>query len=241
MEKTKIGWFVASFSAWMISFVLLLNTPQIETPPAIIPPQQPQHLQQPPPIPVEPDCIGVQVQIPKNCRVPNRSGSQCVWCSIECLCRFHGLKEVYEGEHRITKHYTWGTGPGEVQRVLNTKYPTVKWKQIQSRSQMKSFIKKYVTEKKFGVGLGIPGHMLNLVHYDEEKGIVKIIDNGGSKALQVQDWTMEKFNRLADGWVLTIFPKDYNEKQDDHMFDCTLTDPFKIYGRFTAGNLSYNQ
>lgn len=230
MNNSK--WFILSFSLWVLLFIsleilLLANKAPIIQPP----PVQPPPIVQPPPVqpPVEPDCVGVQVPIPKACRVYNKSGSQCVWCSIECLCRYHGLTQVYEGENRITKHYTWATGPGEVSKVLTSRYSTIKWLQIQNKSQIKSFIKKYVTEKKFGVGIGIPGHMLNLVHYDETAGIVKVIDNGGPKALQIQDWSMEKFNRLADGWVLTIFPPNYNEtKLSD--FDYKLSNPNKLYG-----------
>ncbi len=228
----KTGWFIASFCAWLMSFAILgsiiqptQTTP--DTPPApFVQPPAPQIQPPAPPSPVEPDCVGVQVPIPKACRVYNKSGSQCVWCSIECLCRYHGIKDVFEGDSRITKHYTWATGPGEVSRVLTSRYSTLKWRQIQNRSQMKAFIKEYVSEKKFGVGIGIPGHMLNLVHYDEAAGIVKVIDNGGPKALQIQDWSMDKFNRLADGWVLTVFPPGHTEPPTADF----LPEPNKLYG-----------
>jgi hypothetical protein len=228
----KIGWFLGSFMAWMLGFILLgsnLDNPQpfIVNPPVI--PVLPMPLPQPPlPELVEPDCVGVQVKIAKANRVYNKSGSQCVWVSIETLSRHHGVKDIYEGDSRISKHYTWATGPGEVNRVLTSKYPNVKWRQIQGRSQLKPFVKKYVTEKKLGVGLGIPGHMLTLVHYDEDAKIVKVIDNGGSKALQVQEWTMERFDRIAEGWALVVFPPGFIDTVDD--FDCTIREPNKLYG-----------
>jgi hypothetical protein len=227
----KTGWFFASFAAWIMAFVFLGATPSTPqappvtpiVPPIIVPPVTPPVI---PPI-VEPDLIGVQVPIAKANRIYNKSGSQCVWVSIETLARHHGIKEIYEGENRISKHYTWATGPGEVSRVLKSKYPTVQWKHIQSRSQLKDFVKKYVTEEKLGVGLAIPGHMLTLVHYDEAAKIVKVIDNGGPKALQVQEWTMERFERISDGWALVLIPPGRIVRDS---FDCTIREPHKIYG-----------
>lgn len=235
----KTGWFCATFFAWITTFMLLLSspppepTPVVPLPPPIVKPPEP-----PAPI-IEPDLVGVQVPISKAHRVYNKSGSQCVWCSIECLSRYHGIKSVYEGDNRITKHYTWATGPGEVQRVLSSRYSSLKWKQIQSKSQMKEFIKKYVCDKKFGIAFGVPHHMLNLIHYDEKEEIVKVIDNQGPKALQVQTWSMDMFNRIAEGWVLTVFPPDYTETTEDH-FDCSLSEPNKLYGSLSiCGRCNY--
>jgi hypothetical protein len=237
----NVKWFLTSFFIWISGFIALgaiesPNPPPVPPTPPIVAPITPPP---PPAPPVEPDCVGVQVPIPKNCRVYNRSGSQCVWCSLECLARHHNVKELYEGNGRLTKNYTWATGPGEVQRVLNSRYSTVKWKQIQNRGQLKGFIKTYVCDKKFGIGLGIPGHMLNLVHYDEEAKIVKIIDNGGPRALQIQDWSMEKFERLADGWAVTVFPPGYIETIDDN-FNCSIPNPDKIYGLNVFASLLKN-
>ncbi len=225
--------FFSAFFAWLTGFMMIGGIGDVHQQPKapapiVQPPPPPITPPAPPPAPVEPDCVGVQVPIPKDCRVFNKSGSQCVWCSIECLGRYHKVRELYEGDRRLTLKYTWATGPAEVQRVLSSNYPTVKWKQVQSKSELRNFIKTYVTEKKFGVGIGIPGHMLNLVHYDEQAKVVKVIDNCGPKALQVQYWSMDKFDRLADGWVLTVFPPGYVETSAD-AFDCTLTDPFKLY------------
>lgn len=236
----KIGWFSALFFGWVVVFGLVghKKNPEAGIPPEFVVPVNPAPMPPQPPIvnpnpipepkkPVEPDCVGVQVPIPKDCRVYNKSGSQCVWCSIECLSRYHGVKDIYEGDRRITKTYTWATGPGEVSRVLKGKYPTVKWKQIQNGDT--TFIKKYVTDMKLGIAFGIPGHMLNLVHYDEAAGVVKVIDNGGSKALQVQTWSMSKFRQLWDGWALVVFPNDYIETAYD-TFDVTIKYPNKLYG-----------
>lgn len=223
MKKTTL--FSVLLACWMIVLVSFSKEPSAPAP------KKTPNL---PSIPVEPqikdpELIGVQVPVTKECRVFNKSGSQCVWCSIECLGRHHKIKELYEDNRRLTLHYTWATGPGEVSRVLSGRYPEVHWKQIQNRASLKPFLRKYVAEKKLGVGLGIPGHMLNVVHFDEAAGIVKIIDNYGPKALQIQDWTMEKFDRLADGWAIVIFPPGYVETSFD-AFDCSLSDPDDLHG-----------
>lgn len=234
----KIGWFSALFFSWVVVFGLTGNKgvqqtiPESNVPEYKLPIAPMPQIVNPNPIPqpkqpVEPDCVGVQVPIPKDCRVYNKSGSQCVWCSIECLARYHGVKELYEGDRRLTKTYTWATSPGEVNRVLKSKYPTVKWKQIQNGDT--NFIKKYVCEMKLGVGFGVPGHMLNLVHYDEQAGIVKVIDNVGPKALQVQTWSMSKFRQLWDGWAVAVFPTNYIETSYDS-FDVILMSPDRMYG-----------
>jgi hypothetical protein len=228
-NMNKTGGFFASFAAWMLGFLLFGQSNPNEqivnpTPPSIVNPK---------PIPpkmVEPDCIGVQVPISKANRIYNKSGSQCVWVSIETLARHNGVKDIYEGDACISKHYTWATGPGEVSKVLNSKYSNVKWKHIDSRSQLKPFVKRYVTELKFGVGLAIPGHMLTLIHYDESAGVVKVIDNSGSKSLQVQEWSMDKFDRLADGWVLVIFPPGHVETSEDRQYTCDFIESDRLYG-----------
>lgn len=223
MDKSK--WSLVFFLVVTAGLIFLGRKEDVPVPVAPVPPI----VEPPPPTPpVEPDVAGLQVPIAKKDRVFNKSGSQCVWCSIESLGRHHGVKELYEGNTRLTLNYTFATSPRYVAGALGTKYPTVKWKQIQNRSQVKAFLKKYVAEKKFGAGLGVPGHMLNLIHYDEAAGNVKIIDNAGSKALQVQTWTMDKLDRVMDGWVLTVFPPNYIETSFE--FDRVLRDPDALHG-----------
>lgn len=243
--KNKIGWFLMSFFGCLVGLVLTLegnlnnkDVPVLPPQPIVRPPVPPV---KPPAPQVEPDLVGVQVPIPKDCRVYNKSGSQCVWCSIECLARYHKITDLYEGDRRITKHYTWATGPGEVYRVLNSRYPKVKWAQMSNRYTVKNFLRKYVTEKKLGVGFSVPGHMLNMIHFDETKNIVKVIDNAGSKALEVQEWSMEKFDRLAQGWALTVFPPEYTVTNNDYSeFDVSYHDSEILhYGNIKSGLLDF--
>jgi hypothetical protein len=163
---------------------------------------------QPEPKIVEPDELsGVQVPIAKENRKFNVSGVQCVWCSLENLARHHKETKLYD----LTEKFKHATGPNYVARVLASR--DVKYKQVYSGKKAGiDFIKEYVTKKKLGVGIGINNvHMINVIHFDEAKGIVKVIDNDGPDALKVQTWTMEKFNQNFDGWAVVIFPPDYRE------------------------------
>lgn len=45
---------------------------------------------------------------------------------------------------------------------------------------------------------------MNLIHYDEVKGVVKYINNS-DRTLQVRTWTMAEFNRRWDGWICVIY------------------------------------
>lgn len=248
--QNRIGWFFASFFGCLVGLVLTLggasNIKDVDV--AVLPPQPIVRPPEPPvkpiepPAPrpqVEPDLIGVQVPIPKDCRVFNKSGSQCVWCSIECLARYHKVTDLYEGDRRITKHYTWATGPAEVYLVLNARYPNVGWAQLSNRNEVKSFLKKYVTEKKLGVGFSVPGHMLNMIHYDETNRIVKVIDNIGPQALEVQEWSMEKFENLSQGWALTIFPPGYKVSASDYGEIVTSYDGLLCHGNLRSGLLDF--
>jgi hypothetical protein len=59
-------------------------------------------------------------------------------------------------------------------------------------------------KERRGVLLGVPGHAMVLVHYDEEKGIVKYINNSDDE-LKVRTWTMEEFNKRWDGWICIVY------------------------------------
>ena len=55
-----------------------------------------------------------------------------------------------------------------------------------------------------------------LVHYDEEKGIVKYINNS-DRSLKIRTWTIKEFNQRWDGWICVIYgdedivPKKYTK------------------------------
>lgn len=173
----------------------------------------------------DPELVGVQVPIAKEDRKFNKSGVQCVWCSLETLGRHNGVPNTYD----LTDKYKQATHPGYVAEVLNERGIT--FKQINAgRFASTRFIREYVVKKKYGVAVGLQGtHMVTLVHYDDDKNIVKVIDNGGPDALKIQTWTMEKFNQRFDGWALAIFPLDAKVGKSELNWKITF-DPTKLYG-----------
>jgi hypothetical protein len=64
-------------------------------------------------------------------------------------------------------------------------------------------IKKAMAEGR-GCLFGVPGHAMVLIHYDEEKNIVKWVDNS-DRSLRVQTMSIEKFNGRWQGWILVLY------------------------------------
>jgi hypothetical protein len=143
------------------------------------------------------DTDGVQVPIPMNCRVPNRSGSQCVWCSIECLSKYHKI----ETTSHLTDKYKHATGGGEVRRVLDSlgvKYT------MQSEGNRDTQMLEDACAKGWGAGVGLNGtHMVNIVHFKGD--VVKVIDNS-DPGLGIRTWSKDQFLNRWDGWVIVMIP-----------------------------------
>lgn len=141
------------------------------------------------------DTVDVQVPIPMECRVGNRSGSQCVWCSLECLARYHHV----EAAMHLTDVHKGTAGSGNVKSVLDSL--GVKYQQQQNRDT--KFLED-ICVKGWGAGVGLNGtHMVNVVHFKDD--VVKIIDNSDS-SLRIQTWTRAQFIQRFDGWVVTLIP-----------------------------------
>lgn len=174
-----------------------------QSPLLIIEPAKPQE--------VDPELIDVQVPILKEHRQHNNSGVQCVWCSLTALCYHNGISEGYD----LVKQYKHEAGPGQVRDALTARH--INFKQVRNgQAAGIEFIKEYVTNKKYGVAIGIKGvHCINLVHYDEAKGIVKVIDNNGPYDRKIQTWTMDKFHSVFDSWVVVILPHGTITEHDD--------------------------
>lgn len=140
----------------------------------------------------------VMVPIPMNCRVPNKTGIQCVWSSIETLARYAQFERLYDmTELSECRSYSGPSNAGSWLRKHNVRFE-------QTTGGDRSLIIKGVVKEKRGVLFSVPGHAMVLVHYDEEKGIVKYINNSDS-TLQIRTWTMKEFNRRFDGWVMIIY------------------------------------
>lgn len=152
----------------------------------------------------------IQVDIAKEDRVPNKTGIQCVWSSIETVARHNKIEELYDlTEDSRCKSFA---GPSSAAKILKEK--KIKFEQTVSEKDI-SLLIKGCKEERWGVCFGIPGHMMTMVHFDHEnEKIVKYIDNS-DKTLSVRTWTLNQFYSKWDGWVLMIYPTTPNMKIKD--------------------------
>lgn len=151
---------------------------------------------------VDEDIEDLQVPIPKEDRVPNRTGIQCVWSSIETLARYCGEDRLYDLTYN--DNYKSYASPYNARRMFE-KYG-IEYEMTTSKSDKTLLIKGCVIEKR-GCAFGIPGHVMTMVHYDEEKKIVKYIDNSDPN-LKIRVWNMSEFNRRWDGWAMIVRAKN---------------------------------
>lgn len=147
----------------------------------------------------EDDLENTMVPIPMEDRVFNKTGIQCVWCSLETIGRYAKEPKLLNlTELPDCKSYS---NPSSAARKL--KQLNVKFEQTTSKMDRSLIIKSVVKEKR-GCLFAIPGHAMTLVHYDENAGIVKYINNS-DKTLKIRTWTMQEFNRRWDGWICVIY------------------------------------
>lgn len=140
----------------------------------------------------------VMVPIPMKDRIPNKTGIQCVWSSIETLARYADFERLFDmTEKPECRSYSGPSSAGRWLKSHNVKFE-------QTTGGDRSLIIKGVVEEKRGVLFDVPGHAMVLVHYDEDKGIVKYINNS-DRSLKIRTWTMSEFNRRFGGWVLLIY------------------------------------
>lgn len=155
---------------------------------------------------------GVQVPVPRDCRILNRKGS-CVWCSMELLGRYAEIKSLYG----ITKNPGDGGDPrcqgaaniNHVRSFLQSK--GIRYEDVlpyggsdPGRVKGKALLVKACKTERRGAAFAIPGHMLVCVHYDPDTKTVKVIDNA-DWGLNIQTWSWEKFHRVWDGWVYVLY------------------------------------
>lgn len=144
----------------------------------------------------------LQAPIPMEDRVPNRTGIQCVWSSIETLARYCGEERLYNITYN--DNYKSCASPKSARRMFE-KYE-IEYEMTTSTKDRSLLIKGCVIENR-GCGFGISGHVMTMVHYDEEKRIVKYIDNSDPQ-LKIRVWSMDEFDRRWDGWVFIIRAKN---------------------------------
>jgi len=147
------------------------------------------------------DLSNVQVPIPFEDRVPNRTGIQCVWCSFETIARY--AQEIRLYDLTRMKEYQSYAGPGAARTMLerfNIKY------EMTTKGDRNLLIKGCQIERR-GAVFSIPGHMMTMVHYDERIGVIKYINNSDPQ-LKIRTWSMNEFNKRWDGWAAIIYAKE---------------------------------
>jgi hypothetical protein len=173
------------------------------------------------------DLSDVMVPVPIEDRVYNRTGIQCVWCSVECLGRYaNEPKLIGLTDQRDCKSYA---SPSSLAAKLNSL--NVKYEQTTSRSDKSLLIKSVVKERR-GCLFAVPGHAMTLVHYDELKGIVKYINNS-DKSLKVRTWSIKEFNQRWDGWICAIYAdNDIVPRKYTKTYPLPIIDRNQIQGNY---------
>ena len=152
--------------------------------------------------PTDENLEGVQCPIPMSDRVPNRTGIQCVWASIEMIGRWAEEPKLMNPpltSRSECKSYSSPSLAASQLKKLGVKFE----QSYQDRDAGISLIKKAMAEGR-GCLWGVPGHAMVLIHYDEVANVVKWVDNSDSR-LAVQTTTVDRFKQRWDSWVLVVY------------------------------------
>jgi len=144
----------------------------------------------------------IQCPIPEKDRVKNHTGTQCVWSSIEMLGRWAEEPKLTEPPLTSRKECSTYSSPSLVKSVL-TKLEVKFEQSYQDREQGLELIRRAMEEGR-GCLFGVPGHAMVLVHFDEEKDVVKWVDNS-DYSLKVQTMNVERFKKRWDSWACVIY------------------------------------
>ncbi len=167
------------------------------------------------------DTAGIDVPVAKANRIYNKTGIQCVYCSLETLSRHHKIVRGYD----FTDKYKSFSCPEFVEIVCKERNIPVR--QVRDRVAGVVFLKKYVRDDKLGCGVGLNGvHCVTIVHWDEGKKLVGMIDNMGPKALEVQIVPMDAFKAAFDGWAFAVIPD--NRAKDQKLSWMVLVRPLGV-------------
>jgi len=142
----------------------------------------------------------VQCPIPMEDRVPNYTGNQCVWSSIETLGRWADEPKIINPPITSRRDCKGSSGPNSAASKL--KRLEVRFKQSYGNREEGTKLIKEAMQEGRGALFGVTGHAMVLIHYDKEK--VKWIDNADS-SLKIQTMSTSRFLEVWDSWVLVIY------------------------------------
>lgn len=150
----------------------------------------------------EPPLEELQCPIPRECRVKNYTGIQCVYSSIEMLGRWAEEEKLVEPPITSRSDCKGYSGPSRAGEILTNL--GVKFEQTYGDREKGMRLIKSAMRAGRGVLWDVPGHAMVLVHYDEKEDRVCWVDNS-DKTLKVQQTTVEKFKKRWGSWVLVIY------------------------------------
>lgn len=151
------------------------------------------------------DVATLQCPIPREDRVGNYTGIQCVWSSIETLGRWAGEERLYDPPLTSRKQCKSYSGPGLSASVLNSL--DIKFEQTWGdKKRGLELIRKAMREGR-GALFDVPGHAMVIVHFDEEGDRVCWVDNSDN-TLKAQTSTVERFMKRWGSWVLVVYAEE---------------------------------
>lgn len=140
------------------------------------------------------------VHIDRSNRIPNRTGSQCVYASLETLGRHHGVRSLYS----ITSRYKSTSGPQQVERILSQL--GVRHMSMPMGSQSRSLpAAEEACRDGYGCLVGMRGrHAVVLVGLDMTSA--RIMRNSTRPLGDIQSIPRAAFDKVFDGWIVIIYP-----------------------------------
>lgn len=153
-------------------------------------------------------------------RIPNRTGYQCYWVSVETLARHNGRSELYDLSD-------WQLGPAMTEWVVHVlrkkgvepvfhdaAKPACSCEycecencdcSAEARRHAYETLRQACCEFRVGAVVTVPGHALLVV--DITESTVTVLDNSGPFATKYDTWTRQEFDRKWTGTWLVIPPK----------------------------------
>lgn len=172
----------------------------------------------------EPSLDDLQCPIPKNDRVKNYTGIQCVYSSIEMLGRWAEEPKITKPPITSRPECQGYSSPDRAAQIL--KGLGVKFQQSYGdKEEGIKLIKEAMSEGR-GVLWGVPKHAMVLIHYSEKQNKVCWVDNS-DRQLRIQETTIEKFKERWNSWVLVIYP----DNDDDLNIKLNRKIPFEENGQ----------
>lgn len=149
----------------------------------------------------------VHVPVHRDDRVFNKNNKCCVWCSLEVLAYHAQIEQLYF----LSEDYEGPSNLGQVITVLQQRGVRYKinWEGNTSRQAIYDFLVIPCQYEHRGVAVTLVldathSHMLNVVHYDRKKKIVKVIDNCDPK-LRIREWDWDDFHQKWNGAAVIIY------------------------------------